>query len=68
LSSIHHPSTQVSSPRALGGNPAWFQLQTLVKIAPDNTVRVIWKKPPHEWIMSILDCLALRIENGRSAA
>ena len=35
----------------------------LVKIAPDNAARVIWKKHSREWIMPILACLALWIDS-----
>ena len=38
----------------------------LVKIAPDNTARVIWKKHPREWIMPILACLALRTDSPKA--
>jgi hypothetical protein len=40
-------------------DPAKDDRLVLVKIAPDKTARVIWKKHPGEWLMSILAYLAL---------
>jgi hypothetical protein len=66
LVNIFYAEDGRTKPFKVDRDPAKDDRLALVKIAPDNTARVIWKKHPREWIMPILACLALRIDSPKA--